>query len=286
MKAILDIGVLGLTVIMMFSVGLELKLRYFRQLSKDSLAITTILLTQIVLIPTVGILVSQILDLPPVVRSGILLIAACPVGDTANFFTLMGTGDLAISVTTSVISCLISPVSMTIIFAAYGRVLGTSFAFATPGWGLVFRFFFLISVPMAAGIGVRLANIPRTDQISRSVRLLSLIGILAIVVYVIVSRFHQLESDWRPAIRASVPLALAAMMLGWTISRALKLDRNRSFAFLISFAVRNVGLAATIAISIMNRLEYAVFSTIYFLSEVMLVFAAIVAFRLCGAKWP
>ena len=147
------------------------------------------------------------------------------------------------------------------------------------------RFFFLITAPMAAGIGLGLTKIPRIGQISRSLRFVSLIGIFAEIVYVIASRFQQLENDWKSAVSASVPLALAAMMIGWTASRALRFERDRGLAFLISFAVRNVGLAATIAISLLNRLEYAIFSTVYFLSEVVLVFAIVVAYRLYGARW-
>jgi len=36
----------------------------------------------------------------------------------------------------------------------------------------------------------------------------------------------------------------------------------------IGFAVRNVGLASAIAITLLNRIEYAVFAVVYFLTEV------------------
>jgi bile acid:Na+ symporter, BASS family len=162
MKTVLDAGVLGLILLAMLSVGLELDIRHFRELARRSFALTVMLLMQMVLLPAVGLVISSMPDLSPLSRSGILLIAACPVGDMANFFTLMGRGNLAISVTMTATSCLISPLSMAII-AAYGRILGTSFAFAAPGWALVLRFFFLISVPIIAGMGVRFARIPNTS---------------------------------------------------------------------------------------------------------------------------
>jgi predicted Na+-dependent transporter len=99
-----------------------------------------------------------------------------------------------------------------------------------------------------------------------------------------ISRFDQLKADWKFAVGASAPLALVAMTIGWTVSKALRMEQGDSLTFLISFAVRNVGLAATIAITVMNRIEYAVFSMVYFLSEVALVLAAVVAFRLWAAK--
>jgi bile acid:Na+ symporter, BASS family len=284
MKTVLDAGVLGLIVLAMLSVGLELEIRYFRELAGRGFAFTAMLLMQMVLLPAVGLVISFTLDLSPLLRSGILLIAACPVGDIANFFTLIGRGNLAISVAMTAISCLISPLSMAIIFAAYGRILGTSFAFAAPGWALVLRFFFLIAVPIIAGMGLRFARIPNIDRFSRFVRFVCLLGILALCAFVIISRFDQLKADWKFGVRASAPLALVAMTIGWTASRALRMKRADRVAFLISFAVRNVGLAATIAITVMNRIEYAVVSMVYFLSEVALVLAAVVAFRLWAAK--
>ena len=60
------------------------------------------------------------------------------------------------------------------------------------------------------------------------------------------------------------------------------MERANRLALLISFAVRNVGLATAIAVTIMNRIEYATFSTVYLLSEVALVLTAVVAFRTMG----
>ena len=45
------------------------------------------------------------------------------------------------------------------------------------------------------------------------------------------------------------------------------------------FAARNVGLATAIAITLLGRLEYAVFAAVYFLTEVPLLFGAIALYR-------
>jgi bile acid:Na+ symporter, BASS family len=284
MKSILDVGVISLTVLAMLLVGLELEFRRFQQLAKHVGALAVVLLMQIVLLPAVGLLVSYELDLSPTLRSGILLVAACPVGDMANFFTLIGRGNLAVSVSINAISCLISPLSMMVIFIGYGRILGTPFVFAAPGWGLVLRFLLLITIPMVAGVGVRFAWAHKMDRISRSLRLVCLLGVCALCVYVMVSRFDELKANWKLTMGASALLAVTAMMIGWMASSALTMERANKIALLISFAVRNVGLAATIAITMMNRIEYAVFSTVYFLSEVVLVLGAVVALRLWDTK--
>jgi len=284
MKSVLDVGVVSLTVLAMLSVGLELEIGLFRGFTKHILPTAMGLFMQIILVPAIGILVSYGLDLSPALRSGILLVAACPVGDIANFFTLIGRGNLAISVTFNAISCLISPLSMTIVFLGYSRILETPFAIKAPGWRLVLPFFFLITIPIIVGLGLRVARIPKIDRISRSLRLVCLIAVFALCAYVIVSRFDQLKIDWKLAASASALLVLAAMTIGWTLSRMLKMQQPDSVALLISFGVRNVGLATAIAITIMNRIEYAVVSTVYFLSEVALVLGTVAVIRLRKAR--
>ena len=279
MKSYVDIGVITLTVLAMLSVGLELNVNSFKQLTKQAVPLTSALLMQMILIPGIALLVSYSLGLSPALRSGILLVAACPVGDIANFFTLIGRGNVALSVAYNAVSCLVSPITMTIIFAGYSQFLGTHFDYAAPGLKLVLPFFLMITIPIVAGTSLRLARVPKVDRVSRFLRLICLVGVFALCAYVIAARSYQVRTDWKFAAGASALLALAAMLIGWIVSRVLKMDPAERIALNISFAVRNVGLATAIAVTIMNRIEYAVFSTIYFLSEVVLVSIAIMAWR-------
>jgi predicted Na+-dependent transporter len=66
-------------------------------------------------------------------------------------------------------------------------------------------------------------------------------------------------------------------VLGFGLTRALALGRllrvsNEDRATIgIGFAVRNVGLASAVGITLLNRIEYAVFAGVYFLTEVPLL---------------
>jgi BASS family bile acid:Na+ symporter len=62
--------------------------------------------------------------LPPDLSAGILLLAACPVGDIANVHTLLARANVALSVTVNTLSILFSAVTMAGIFEVYGYLLG------------------------------------------------------------------------------------------------------------------------------------------------------------------
>lgn len=51
----------------------------------------------------------------------------------------------------------------------------------------------------------------------------------------------------------------------------------------ILFAVRNVALASAVAITLLNRIEYAVFAVVYFLTEVPLLLGVVTWYRLWWA---
>ena len=105
-KTILDLGVLFVAVLLMITVGLELEGRHFREVGQRKWSVGLLLGGQVVLLPLLGIAVAQALDLPPHLSAGILLVAACPVGDIANFYTLIARGNAALSLVLNTLSCL------------------------------------------------------------------------------------------------------------------------------------------------------------------------------------
>jgi bile acid:Na+ symporter, BASS family len=104
---LLDVSVLCVLVLLMVSVGLELEFRYFKELRQHVFSVLAVLLAEMILLPALRLLVSLAIQMPAHLRMGALLIAACPVGDIANFFTLVAIGNLALSAAINVISCLL-----------------------------------------------------------------------------------------------------------------------------------------------------------------------------------
>ena len=58
------------------------------------------------------------------------------------------------------------------------------------------------------------------------------------------------------------------------------------FSVAMVFVVRNVGVATALAVTVLGRLEFAVFATAYFLSQVPLLLVAVLLYRAVGAAAP
>lgn len=286
MKTSLDMPLLVLIVAMMFTVGLELEARHFWELGRRWRILLWVLGSQIIILPMAGVLLTRLIPLPHNLTMGILLVAACPVGDIANFYTLLARGNVVLSFAVNGASCLLSFLSMGVVFAVYSFLLGGEFEFAVPPVLLVSRLALLVAVPILAGMGLRKRWLRRTEQFSPVLRAACVLGILAFCAAIVVVQSRQLAADWKLSAAASICFMLLVLTIGWVVGRAMNLHAADRFTVATLFPVRNVALALTIAITMLNRIEYAAFVIVYFLTEVPLLLGLVVAFRRWWAVLP
>ncbi|MEE1122105.1 MAG: bile acid:sodium symporter family protein, partial [Acinetobacter pseudolwoffii] len=94
--------------IMMMGLGLELKIKDFLRLSRYPKVIFIALFTQLVLLTSIAFFICLILDLAPLLAVGLMLLAASPGGPTANLFSYLYKGDVALNITLTAINTIIS----------------------------------------------------------------------------------------------------------------------------------------------------------------------------------
>jgi bile acid:Na+ symporter, BASS family len=119
----------GLTAATMLAVGLELDTRRIPDIIQRRLPLPGLLLGQVLLLPAIAVLIVCVVPMPDSTKFVVLMLAACPTGNIANFFTLLARGNLALSVLASAISCLLAMVTMPVTFAIYRLLLGADFPF-------------------------------------------------------------------------------------------------------------------------------------------------------------
>ena len=87
MKTVLDLGVLGVLVLMMGAVGMELEGRHFRAVARRKRMLLSTLAAQAAILPALAVGLTYVLALPSHISAGILLLAPCTVGHIANAYT-------------------------------------------------------------------------------------------------------------------------------------------------------------------------------------------------------
>ena len=286
LKTILDLGTPLIAVLMMVAVGLELEVRHFRELMRRKGMFIAVLAGQAILLPLIGWMLTRLIALPPHLTAGLLLLAACPVGDIANFYVMVARANLALSVALNTISCLLSVVTMTATFAIYHHGTGGSVAFGVPTLGIVSRLLLLVAAPILAGMTLRHYYREFAAALSPKLKVACVAVIIPLIALVVAVQGKGLVAGWPAGVTAVLAMLALAAAAGFGWSRLLRLSSAESATVAIAFPVRNVVLAVTVAVTLLNRLEYALFAVFYFVIEVpvLLLASAILRRRGEGAQ--
>jgi bile acid:Na+ symporter, BASS family len=177
------------------------------------------------------------------------------------------------------VSLLLSVGTMAVVFEAYDHLLGAPFVFAVPTPALLGRLLLMLVFPVLAGISLRRLTPEFAEKHAKSVRGASLAGIACLLLYVMMTQREQLAAEWQQTAVVAAAFMGLALLAGLALSRLLRLPREDGVTVGIGFAVRNVALASAIAITLLNRIEYAVFAVVYFLTEVPLLLGVVAAYR-------
>lgn len=275
MKAALDISILTVNFAMMTGVGLSLESRHFAALVRDRWLAPVALIGQMLLLPLIGLATTWVLDLPAHLSAGLLLIAACPVGDIANFYTSLGRANAALSVLVNTLSCLFAALTMACVFRVYSYLAGEQFMFAAPPLQLVIRIAMMTAVPVAVGMLVRRVAPAAARRIGPPIHVACIAGLAGIIVLIIATQANILAAEWMPAATAGIIFMVTALAAGWGLSAIMGLPLADQLTFGVIFSVRNVALAMAVAIGVLGRVEYAAFAVAYFLAEVPLLLGVV-----------
>jgi BASS family bile acid:Na+ symporter len=278
-KATLDISVLVVNVAMMMAVGMGLEAGHFTELARRRRMVPAALIGQMVLLPVIGWCITRVMALPPHLCAGILLMAACPVGSIASFFTSLARANTALSVAVNMLSCLLAAPTMAAVFEFYGRLAGKRFVFAAPSLQLGMRVMLMTAVPVTAGMILRRLAPRFAARIGPVIQAACILGIAGVIALVAVVQTDLLAAEWKPAAAASLALITVAMAAGWVTSALMGMRTAERMTFAVVFAVRNVALASAVAVTLLGRVDYAAFGVVYFLTEVPLLLSVVAIYR-------
>ena len=258
--------------IIMFGLGLSLTVDDFRRVGRHPKVVVIALGCQLVLLPLVCFGLITVFDLPPLLAIGMMLLAASPGGTSANLFSHLFRGDVALNVTltavNSVISIITLPVITNIAIDYYNRDDEVGLQFTK-----VLEVFAIVLVPVAIGMLVRAKARAFAERMDKPVRIGSAV-ILAILVLGILLGERDNVSDYL----ADVGLAAAAfcaisLVTGYAVPRAAGVRDDQAIASSMEIGVHNGTLAIYVAVEVLDNEVIAVPAAVY--SIIMFVFAAL-----------
>lgn len=263
--------------IIMFGMGLSLKPIDFKRILVYPKAVSLGLFNQLVLLPLVAFLIANLLQLPPELAVGLMILAACPGGATSNLITHLAKGDGALSITLTAFSSLITV--MTIPF-----LINFAIGYFIPGGeeqklevlGTVVAVLAITIIPVAIGMLVLKKAPELAHRLDNPFRRISAVFFIIIVLAAILKEKNNLVQFFIEAGPASLALNLATLGLGFGLAKFSKLDFKQSLTIAIESGIQNGTLGITIAATLMVNSVMAIPSAIY--SLIMFGTAALIIF--------
>ncbi len=244
--------VLPILTLLMFELGLTLELKDFRLFRERPYPVAVGLTAQIVLLPALAFALGRLFGLESVFFIGLILIACSPGGSSSNIFSLIAKGDVALSVSLTALSSIITlftiPVIMQLAISMAGGNTPET-AVELPVVRLIIQNILLTLLPIAVGIAVRRY---RPDTAERMHRVLSRIAFpsLILLASLFFVQHHTTIIDNFKQLGACIALLiLLATSSGVLLSRLMRFTLKEQRTLVIEIGMQNAAQSIAIASS-------------------------------------
>ena len=235
--------------VIMLGLGLGLSLDDFKRVLRFPRAVAIALFCQMVLLPLVCFALTLAFALPPVFAVGLMLLAASPGGATANLFSHLAKGDVALNITLTAVNSVLSVATLPLIVnLAMSYFMGESKAIPLQ-FGKTIQVFAIVLVPVALGMAIRARRPELATRFTRPVKILSIVFLVLIVAAALVKEWDVLTAHAGQIGLAALAFNLLSLGLGYLLPILARLGKRQAIAIGMEIGIHNGTLAIAIAMS-------------------------------------
>ncbi|MEM9509052.1 MAG: bile acid:sodium symporter family protein [Cyanobacteria bacterium P01_E01_bin.35] len=236
--------------IVMFGMGLGLTLDDFKRVFVEPKAVIVGLLAQLILLPIVGLGLATVFPLSPELAVGVMILVACPGGPTSNMIAYLIQGNVALSITLTAISSLITVFTIPLVVnLSMQNFIGQETALQLPFIQTVIQIAVITLIPISIGMVLHRYQAKFAAKVEKTVKWLSLFLLTLIIIGLLLKERENVLSFFLQVGWVTLTLNIVMMVLGYNIATFAKLDRPRAKSITIEVGIQNGTLAIAIASS-------------------------------------
>ncbi|WP_210502666.1 bile acid:sodium symporter family protein [Nocardioides xinjiangensis] len=271
-SALTTVGLPLALAIIMFGLGLDLTVGDFKRVARAPRAVAVALACQVVLLPVVCFGLVVLFDLPALLGIGMLLLAASPGGTTANLFSHLFRGDVALNITLTAINTVIAVVTLPVITGLAIGYFDRQDDVSMPLVEIV-KVFALILMPVGLGMVVNRRAPGFARRMDKPVRIGSAVSLAILVLGILIDQVENV-GDYLADVGLITALFCAiSLVVGYVVPKALGVTGPQAIASSMEVGVHNATLAIFVAVEVLDEVEISVPAAVY--SLVMFLFAAL-----------
>ncbi|MBN8205299.1 bile acid:sodium symporter family protein [Microbacterium esteraromaticum] len=262
-SALTTIGLPVALGIIMLGLGLSLTPADFARVLKQPKAVVVALACQLLLLPVICFGLVLAFQLPPVLAVGMMMLAASPGGTTANLYSHLFRGDVALNISLTAVNSVVAVITLPVItnfaiwyFEPFDDQLGLQ-------WSKALEVFAIVLLPVAAGMLIR-RFWPRFAQgMDKPVRIASVIILVVVIAGAVASNWQLLIDNFARLALITVLFCVISLAVGYWVPRMLKIGTRQAIASSFEIGIHNATLAIVIAQSVLGSMELSLPAAVY-----------------------
>ena len=259
--------VMLILIVLMFLLGIDLDRKAFANVAKQPKAVMLGMMGQIVLLPLIAFAVACVLKLPPIYFMGLVLVACCPGGSSSNVFSMLAKGDVALSVTLTALSSIITLFTLPLIMGVVADYVSSTngYAISLPVGKLFMQNIVLLFVPLLAGSLFRKVKPNAAAKVARVLGKLAFPALMTLAAVFFLQYSSEIADNFAVLGASGALLILLAMLCSGGLSRMSGAGKAVRRTIVIEVGMQNAAQAIAIASSpfIFNSGEMALPAIIY-----------------------
>ncbi len=252
--------------LVMFGLGLSLSMDDFKRLREHPRSVLLALGLQTVVLPGVAYLLIVLFGMEPVYAVGLMLLAASPGGVSANLFSHLFGGNVAMNISLTAINTVLSIATLPLIanwaiatFVQSGQVVPLQY-------GKVLEVVGVILLPVVIGMVVRAKAPGFSARMGQPMKLFSAVVLAAFALLAIVKEWTALTESFASLGPLVLVFNLVSLLLGYYLSRSAGLNKPMATAISFEIGIHNSTLAIYVALSVLGNLQLALPAALYSVS--------------------
>jgi len=275
--------VLPILTVLMFDLGLTLRIKDFYQVVTKPKAFIVALTGQIVLLPLIAFGLGHLFHLNLVFFIGLMLIACSPGGSSSNIFSKLAGGDVALSVTLTAASSLITLVTIPVLMGWVTSSTGAEAGITLPVGNLLKQNLLLMLLPVLLGIAINRWWGKAAARIDRVLSKAAFPALMLLVAVFFAQHYRTIFENIGRVGSCVTALILLAAGIAAALSRLFRISGSQRRTVVIEVGMQNAAQAIALATSpfVFDNQEMAIPAILYSLmmNVVLLSYVAIIRKR-------
>lgn len=243
--------VMPILIVLMFLLGLDINKKAFTDIARNPKAVLLGMTGQLVILPVLAFSIAWLLKLPPVYFMGLVLVACCPGGSSSNVFSMLVKGDVALSVTLTALSSIITLFTLPVIMEFVTRTVSdlSGVEIELPVGKLLIQNIILLLLPLFAGSLFKKVFPEAAIEVRKILSKMAFPALMLLAAVFFMQYKNEIADNFASLGLSAALLIICAMACSSFMSRTGKFSDATRRTIVIEVGMQNAAQAITIASS-------------------------------------